>query len=119
MAVGVDPYWCGLAKRQAEFGTEIRGLVESLVLYFLWGWRRGAWGTGGYGFYRVSWSRCFWPPVHRLPCEYSPRMHRRTPRSPMGTNRSIRPNSRPSIPRSRLFLAIPSYAPWNASVGLR
>ena len=41
---GVDPCECGWAQRQAEFGTEICGLSEILVLYFL-GDSRGAWGT--------------------------------------------------------------------------
>src|SRR5215813_838644 len=86
MAIGVDPSECGSAKRQAEFGAEIRGLIEILVLNFLAD-SRGAWGARSWWFFRVSWSRCFWPPVHRLPCGYSPQMHRRTPRSPMGTNR--------------------------------
>ena len=35
MGSGVDPCECGWAKRQAEFGTEICGLIEILVLYFL------------------------------------------------------------------------------------
>jgi len=40
-AIGVDPCECGWAKRQAELGTEICGLIESLVLHFL-GDSRGA-----------------------------------------------------------------------------
>ena len=44
MAIGVDPYECGWVKRPAEFGTEICGLIEILVLYFLAD-SRGVWGA--------------------------------------------------------------------------
>ena len=57
MAIGVDPCECGWVQRQAEFGTEICGLIEILVLYFL-GDSRGAWGTRSWWFFRVSWSHC-------------------------------------------------------------
>src|SRR5215475_7079186 len=93
-----NPIFCGGATVQRSLSERSRrtatrhpnrfpldGLIlEDSTFSETWG---EAWDTRSSWFFRASWLRCSWRPVHRLPRGCSLQSHRRTPRSRMGTSR--------------------------------